>query len=223
MKKILSVLACYFLLAFAMAQQADNSATVYISKLKIQYGFSPLPVTFVSFNGTIQNNQVLLSWETATESNNFRFEILRLDPERKAYLKIGEVSSKGNSNVITSYHFADISPLAGTNYYQLRQVDFDGKSTLSKVVTVEAGLNSTAFKVYSSTSDNHIANFYSDQNMNVTLTLIDASGRVLNQVDFAAMKGNNVVTLYNRTLNPGVYIGRLDLNGNLAIAKFLVN
>lgn len=55
------------------------------------------------------------------------------------FKEIGKVNSKGNSNQIQQYSFEDFSPLSDGNYYRLKQVDNDGKSTYSKTVFVDFG------------------------------------------------------------------------------------
>ena len=45
---------------------------------------------------------------------------------------IGTVKAQGKAG---TYTFVDAQPFNGINYYRLKQVDFDGTETLSKVVT----------------------------------------------------------------------------------------
>jgi hypothetical protein len=71
-----------------------------------------------------------LTWHTASEVNNKGFDIERLNGND--WENIGFV--KGNSKAST-YTFTDITPL-NTSYYRLRQMDNDGKKTLSKVVSI---------------------------------------------------------------------------------------
>ncbi len=96
---------------------------------------TPLPVTLRSFGVYMQNNTALLQWVTATEQNNKGFGIERSTGDRE-WLSIGFVSSlspDGNSNVELLYTFTDKQPLAGNNYYRLKQVDPDGRYRYSPV------------------------------------------------------------------------------------------
>jgi len=47
------------------------------------------------------------------------------------------VEGAGNSNQILHYSCNDNNPLPGISYYRLKQTDFDGKFSYSKIVAVE--------------------------------------------------------------------------------------
>lgn len=97
---------------------------------------TPLPVELITFKGAVQYGNVKLSWATAMELNNDRFEVER-SQDGKTFSKIGEVRGHGNSSVRLDYSFTDTAPAAGDNYYRLRQVDFDGTEDFSKVVALK--------------------------------------------------------------------------------------
>lgn len=98
----------------------------------------PLPVKLISFSGEFVPGGTLLNWSTAFETNNAYFEIER-SLNAKQFVKIGVV--KGNSTTEREhfYGFLDPEPGAGVMYYRLKQVDFDGHTTLSKVIHVRWG------------------------------------------------------------------------------------
>lgn len=73
--------------------------------------------------------RAVLNWTTAEEVNNKGFEILR-SSNGIQFNKIGWVATRTEPG---SYKFEEILPAKGTYYYQLRQVDIDGKATLSPV------------------------------------------------------------------------------------------
>jgi len=88
---------------------------------------SPLPVELLSFDAKCNNNNVDLSWSTATETNNDYFTIERsADVSDWEFVK--SVPGAGNSNSTHFYSTTDKNPLSGTSYYRLRQTDFDGQS-----------------------------------------------------------------------------------------------
>ena len=96
---------------------------------------SLLPVTLIQFNATGVNNTVQLTWQTATETNNKYFAVQR-SSDGITFSTVGTVSSFGNSTLQHQYSFTDNSPVRGTNYYRLRQVDNNGYFVDSKTVTV---------------------------------------------------------------------------------------
>lgn len=99
-----------------------------------------LPVEFINpsvrFEST--NKTSLLSWATAKEVSNSHFEIERSDKGINDFKKLGEVDGMGWKDTVTEYEFIDNKlPLSGGNIlYRIKQVDFDGKSTYSKVLSV---------------------------------------------------------------------------------------
>lgn len=105
------------------------------------------PVKLVSFTGKIAGRQTKLFWSTAVEENSNRFEIER-SMNGLEFIKIGSLKTKDNSSSLTQYSFNDISPLAGNNYYRLKQVDNDGKFTYSKIINIMNIGDKSALKVY---------------------------------------------------------------------------
>lgn len=100
---------------------------------------SPLQVEYLNIDAATVENQVLVSWETASEKNCQRFEIEK-SIDLKSWSKIGEVAGSGNSNVLVDYEFTDTKPKHGMNYYRLRQVDFDGNAENSRIVSAKIQL-----------------------------------------------------------------------------------
>ncbi|WP_170932522.1 hypothetical protein [Belliella buryatensis] len=86
------------------------------------------------------NKSSLVSWATAKETANSHFEIERSDKGINDFRKVGEVDGMGWKDTVTEYQFIDEKlPLSGGNlFYRIKQVDFDGKSTYSKVLAVRA-------------------------------------------------------------------------------------
>lgn len=98
---------------------------------------NPLPVLFSSF--TVSKKGfcgAVLNWETAMEKNNDYFEIERSGDGAK-FTSIGKVKSGGNGSITQRYSFTDETPVQGHNFYRIRQVDFDKKTTTSEVKSVQ--------------------------------------------------------------------------------------
>lgn len=106
----------------------------------------PIGIELMSFDATIEKgNQVELAWKTATEKDNKAFVIERKVDNSPFFEEVGKVNGNGTTHVAQSYTFMDATPQSGKiNYYRLRQEDFDGTTTYSKVVSVAL---KTAFKI----------------------------------------------------------------------------
>jgi hypothetical protein len=99
----------------------------------------PLPVELVSFSARISETEIILNWLTATEVNNYGFEILR-QAQDDEWDVLGFVEGHGNSNSPKEYSFIDSEVnSAGTYSYRLKQIDNDGSYEYSKTIKVNIG------------------------------------------------------------------------------------
>lgn len=104
---------------------------------------SPTPVQLVSFSSALNGRNVELKWRTATEINNYGFEIQR-STDSKNWDPIGFTEGRGTVNSPQSYSYTDpLTPSlqnAGLLYYRLRQTDRDGGQEYSPVVLVKTNI-----------------------------------------------------------------------------------
>lgn len=110
------------------------SSTVVLSD-QVEVLDVALPVELVSFTGQASMGQSHLDWRTASERNNDHFRLLR-SGDLAIWEEIARIAGAGNSQTERDYHAVDGTPLMGTNYYALVQVDLDGAETRSPVVAV---------------------------------------------------------------------------------------
>lgn len=97
-----------------------------------------LPVVLTNFKGLKTENGILLQWETATEINNYGFELER-SRNGNIFNKIAFVEGYGNSNSPKFYSFTDESAEWGKYFYRLKQIDFTGVFEYSNVIEVDIG------------------------------------------------------------------------------------
>jgi hypothetical protein len=99
-------------------------------------GSSGLPVELISLRADPINNKFIkVSWATATEINNAGFEVMKSE-DAVNFTDIGWVAGAGNSSVQNNYFLDDHNVVPNkVYYYRLRQVDFDGHSELTYIVS----------------------------------------------------------------------------------------
>ena len=98
---------------------------------------TPVPVELTKFAAYADGDKVILNWSTATEIDNYGFDIER-SIDYKEWQKIGFVEGHGNSNSPKQYSFTDKNPFGGGKFqYRLKQIDTDGKFEYSNVVELE--------------------------------------------------------------------------------------
>lgn len=114
---------------------SDNPALRGIELSDFIFCASILPIDLLSFKGNEQERMVNLSWTTLTETNNDLFEIYHSTDSRNFNL-ITSLKGKGNNSTLANYSFLHESPKTGINYYKLKQIDYDGRSSQSDIIAV---------------------------------------------------------------------------------------
>ncbi|MEO8590782.1 MAG: hypothetical protein ABI432_15510 [Flavobacteriales bacterium] len=94
-----------------------------------------LPVELLSFNGKPLGTAVELKWSTGSEQASDHF-IVERSLDGSLFVPIGRVEAAGNSSTLLEYDHVDKDPAQGINYYRLRQVDTDGTTKTSQVISV---------------------------------------------------------------------------------------
>ncbi|CAN5463972.1 hypothetical protein BH09BAC3_BH09BAC3_15990 [soil metagenome] len=143
-------------------------------------GGNPLPISLKSFEAHPSGNAVVLKWSTASELNNdyFTVERSKQGSEFTEVLKVKGAGTKPNSS---EYSAIDEHPIKGTSYYRLRQTDYDGVSTLSKIVAVTtdpfAGTILILYPNPTEASNLNLKLSGFEENEELMVTFIDGSGR----------------------------------------------
>ena len=172
-----------------------------------------LPVSLVSFKAVRKENNVQLSWNTATEINTNHF-IIQSSTDGLNFTNIGNVQAVGSG--AGSYLFSDGSAMNGTNYYRLETVDADGQVTYSKMVSVVFAVYSLPFTVVpnpardvTTIKGNHIA----------AVEIIDNLGRI---VERKALKDATNPSLKVGSLQAGLYHLRIQTtDGKISSVGFV--
>ncbi|QSE96286.1 T9SS type A sorting domain-containing protein [Fulvivirga lutea] len=194
---------------------SNNSFSEQIFTLGSTTANNPLPVTLVSFDGMLTDESVLLKWKTSTEINNDYFELQR-SANGLDYETLAVIQGNGNSTRLIEYTYSDVKPMAGNNYYRLKQVDFDGKVTIDhRVVLVEyIPQNFTLlFNVYPNpTSENNInVRVTANQDVPVRLELFDLFGKKVFSNEYSSSElYDDIKVQPTEQLNQGIYIIRLE-------------
>ena len=190
-----------------------------------------LPVTLTDFKGYHTEGGNRLGWNTVSESNNKGFEIQRsVDGQHFSKMAFAESKAiRGNSTANLNYSYLDEKPLAGTNYYRLKQTDKDGKSSLSAIVAIKStGTNLLLMTaIYPNPVQNKMSLVLSAPVTanEVTLVITDVTGKVVLQQKARLQSGDNNILLNLSALHSGSYlIKAICENGcQTAVRKFVKN
>ena len=156
---------------------------------------SVLPVELSQFSSSVNNKKIELSWETATETNNYGFQIERNLDDNSNWITIGFVRGSGNSNSPKSYSFTDAPSLIGTYKYRLKQIDLNGQFKYSNEIEV----------VY-----NNVFSFSLNQNYPNPFNPSTTISYQLSEAGLVSLKvydvlGKEIVTLVNDLKQSGIH------------------
>ncbi len=102
---------------------------------------SSLPIQIAYLHAVANSNDVLLTWGTLSETNNYGFYVQQsvATPSLFADLPNSFVAGHGTTLVPQSYSWTQYNAAPGTFYYRLKQVDLDGAVHYTDVVEVVVG------------------------------------------------------------------------------------
>ncbi len=192
-----------------------------------------LPVDLISFAAKVANNrEVFLTWSTATETNNYGFEIQRKVLSQQSavsnndFEKIGFVAGSGNSSSPKSYSYFDRSLSGGSKFaYRLKQIDNNGTFSYSSIQEVELILDKYILSQNYPNPFNPTTKieYMIPQNGNVTLSVYDLLGEKVDEaVNEFKERGIFTVEFDARNLSSGTYLYILRSNGNMVSKKMTV-
>jgi hypothetical protein len=112
-------------------------------QVKLTYG--AVPVELINFDVKRTQTTVLLTWRTASEKDNALFNIEQ-SINGTDFQTLAQIKGSGTTTGIKSYDFDHTTPSVGTNYYRLKQVDFNGTTTYSPIRSVLFGKTGLVIK-----------------------------------------------------------------------------
>lgn len=187
----------------------QSSPDVYVDGVTAD---APLPVQLQSLSARYTLGTVMLTWSTATEMNNFGFEIQRR--ATSGWEKIGFVDGHGTVNTPQRYSFIDEHPLAADQiHYRLKQIDRNGAIDYSPIVSVSLAAPQSAKleqNYPNPFNPSTTISFALAEPQRITLAVYDESGRlVATLLEGDYREGNYTVPFDGAALTTGSYWYRL--------------
>jgi agmatine deiminase len=200
-----------------------------------------IPVELISFNASVNRNSVLLEWATASETNNFGFEVQRLQDYPNGSLrdkitklqnweKVGFVDGNGTTTQSQFYNFTDKDLTPGSYKYRLKQIDFDGSYEYSSEIEVEVlapGSFALEQNYPNPFNPSSVITYQLPVSSDVTLKVYDILGNeIVTLVDEYKQAGKYKVEFNpvsgNRNLASGIYFYQLKVDSFIETKKMLL-
>jgi hypothetical protein len=186
---------------------------------------NPLPVELTTFAAKLIGKNVKLTWQTATETNNYGFEVERTSSSSFLnWEKIGFVNGNGNSNSPKDYSFIDNNTASySVIKYRLKQIDINGQFEYSDIISVT--LTQDNFELYQNYPNpfnpSTKISWNSPIDGNVTLTVYDILGNKIATLVDEHRDAGKYVEDFNASLinmiSSGVYIYQIEIKNNESI------
>jgi uncharacterized repeat protein (TIGR01451 family) len=208
------------ILSYSGPDTNGNTVVVPQSVLCATRPTAALPVTLTRFDAKAAGLDAKLSWTTAQEKNNDRFEVER-SADGVSFEKIGQVAGHGTVSTTQQYAYTDATAarFGRTVYYRLRQVDFDGTPAYSAVQAVSFGdvAEAVLYPNPATAELNVRLPFSADP-----LTGVTVYSAVGQQVLTQAVEGRQDLSLDVRKLPAGTYLLRLQTASGKTLTRRFV-
>ncbi len=181
-------------------------------------------VSWVAFTGEVLDAGNALDWTTALEINNDHFLVER-SIDGTTFDVIATIEGAGNKSDESNYSFLDASAPAGLAYYRITQVDYDGTSSSTEVITlsrtsVSFGITTTA--PVPATTDVDVF-FNAVNNSTISVNLYDITGKLVTAAQVNAQTGMNTVNMNLSDYANGIYFITITDGVNVATERIVKN
>jgi hypothetical protein len=198
-----------------------NSTTVYpfsitadagsktADRFKIYFKqVSVVPVTFTSLNAVRNNSSVKVAWKVANEINIRRYEVER-SSNGSSFKKLHTLTDVNNNNSANAYEFTDEQPIIGINYFRIKSIDNNGRSSFSNIAKVYFGNTGAGIAVFPNpVVDGKINLYFTEQQPgDYAARLFNNNGQLIQSVKLQQAGSNgNAVIAFDKTIPHGNYI-----------------
>ena len=163
----------------------------------------PIGGRAVSFSAARFGRDIHLEWNTASELNNFGFEIFK-SFDGKNFEKVGFVHGHGTTSSPNNYSFVEKGAGSQTFYYQLNQIDFDGTQTKSEIIEIDIAVP----------TDFSVQNNYPNPFNAFTVIQFTVPSKKVVQVTVTNISGEVVNMLLNEPVEAGTHHVRWNGKNN---------
>lgn len=230
--------------ALGLRQGGATTMSVIVDGIRVATTWSDaaLPVQLASFSVLATGLSAELRWSTASETNNYGFEIERRgvgaqkrtfpalhgDQGNSAWARVGFVPGSGTSFSPKEYSCRDEVPVSGRYAYRLKQIDHDGTYEYYHAAEVEVGSMPKKFELFSNVPNpfnpTTSIGFTLPEDGHATLKVFDILGREIQTIfEGEAEAGRFHQSVFDAgSLSSGMYFSRLEYKGQVLVKKMIL-
>jgi hypothetical protein len=195
-----------------------STGVVYKNTLCFSSPPVALPVKLLSFTAEVQDGHVQLKWVTASEINNDYFNIEH-STDGVIFTPISKIMGARNSMRILHYSSVHYTTLDGVSYYRLKQTDYDGQTSYSKIVAVDFNTSDFFIDIYPNPFSKETT-FHTNVNLKNASLIVYNSHRMVRQIENIT---GSIFTFKRDNLRNGLYwIKLIEDKEVVAIKKIVI-
>lgn len=185
----------------------------------IQFGSGiELGMKLLNFHGKAQDDGNLIEWETESEINNDYF-ILESSKSGADFTPIAQLDGAGNSAVALNYSVLDRKPVGLVTYYRLKQVDFNGATSYSEVISVKRDQEGLVSYFPNPVQGTLFAAFNAPFKGDYSFEIRSIQGALIQQSNYALEEGTNQLSFdLFESLASGLYFIKISTSKNETIS-----
>lgn len=177
---------------------------------------SPLPVELIEFNAIVKESIVEVSWITVSEQNNDYFTIEK-SKDGIHFIPLVDVDGKGNITTLSYYSEIDDRPYQGVSYYRLKQIDFDGTTTITEIVPVKFG-EPESVEIY----PNPATNYFFIRGKDLEKATVSTLNSIGQEVALIPQIEKSIVKFNISGLKKGSYLIQIIHENTVEVKKLIV-
>lgn len=183
------------------------------------------PVEIINYRVENLEDEVKLMWTTTQEINHNRFVVER-SSDGDNFETLQTLPGQGDSESERDYEVYDYEPLEGQSYYRLQQVDQDGSTTFTEVLSVrrDKAFNFVGAVPNPAQAGQAVRVEYDlNKPTKVEITVSDLMGHILHRQVSDQAEGYQRSLINTENWASGVYLIKLTSDGTSHTAKLLLN
>jgi len=159
---------------------------------------NPLPVKFTSLKVNVDSKICKIEWNVEQQINNKMF-VLEKSGDGRTFDSVGHVQPN-----TTGYYYA-YDQIGTCAYYRVKQVDFDGRYSFSKIVFASVMISGISLTPNPFKNELNLSLYVKTKSM-YSVAIRNMVGSMVASRQLFLNNGANFVKINTDTIQPGVYV-----------------